>query len=416
MAERYGFFNSVNGDRIYDASDVAGFIKKFFTNGVFNNSLQVSSNDNMTVSVAIGSANIEGYSYELDEEITLDIEEADSILSRIDSVILRLDLTNRQISLMLLTGSYATNPSQPSITRSGKIYDLRLANISIPANSTRITADMISDMRFSSDCGNVTQAVLSLDTDEIFRQYDTTFKNLFEQMKNLLDSDTAGTLQNEINVLSDNINKNTEDEWEVVEILDEELEEYTQKEGYLVNEKNKEIFNGEIPKYEKKVYEKILEADTSSISIPCDILSDGGHYKLVMLGKTTTKTDLHITFNNDSSAVYYQSGINYSGTGTSSDSTLSGATAYRPARQYIYYGINFYSQGIGKLTMDIDFNENEKKPFYKWNMDRTYSGDSLLGFGNGMTGSSVGDNITSIDIATGAGSISAGTKIQLFRD
>lgn len=227
MAERYGFFNSVNGDRIYDASDVAGFIKKFFTNGVFNNSLQVSSNDNMTVSVAIGSANIEGYSYELDEEITLDVEEADSTLSRIDSVILRLDLTNRQISLMLLTGSYATNPSQPSITRSGKIYDLRLANISIPANSSRITADMISDMRFGSDCGNVTQAVLSLDTDEIFKQYDTTFRNLFEQMKNLLDSDTAGTLQNEINSLSDNIKKNIEDEWEPVEISDEELDEWT---------------------------------------------------------------------------------------------------------------------------------------------------------------------------------------------
>lgn len=27
MAQKYGFFNSVNNDRVYDASDVAGFLK-----------------------------------------------------------------------------------------------------------------------------------------------------------------------------------------------------------------------------------------------------------------------------------------------------------------------------------------------------------------------------------------------------
>lgn len=250
MAERFGFFNSVNGDRIYDAADVARFLKKFFTNGVFNNSLQVSSNDNMTVSVDVGTANIEGYSYELDEKVNLDIEEADSTLSRIDSVILRLDLTNRQIILMLLPGSYATNPSQPSIIRNSTIYDLRLSNISVPANSSRITADMIIDTRFSSDCGNVTQAVLSLSTDDIFKQYDNAFKELFEQMQNLLDTDAAGVLQNEINTLSNKINENSENEWEVSELNKEELEIYNENQNYLVNKKGKQLFNGIIPRYE----------------------------------------------------------------------------------------------------------------------------------------------------------------------
>lgn len=199
MAQKYGFFNSVNNDRVYDASDVAGFLKKFFTNGVFNNSLGVSANDNMTVSVAVGNANINGYSYENTETLVLNIDESDSELGRIDSVICRLDLTNRQITTMILEGSYSSDPSQPSITRTGTIYDLRLANISVPAGATRITTDMITDTRFGADCGNVTQAVLELDTSEIFAQYNKYFNDWFNELQDELNSNQAGHLQNELN-------------------------------------------------------------------------------------------------------------------------------------------------------------------------------------------------------------------------
>ena len=199
MAQKYGFFNSVNNDRVYDASDVARFLSKFFTNGIFNNSLAVSSNDNMTVSIATGQANINGYGYENTEILTLDIDEADSELNRIDSVIVRSDLTNRQITAMILQGQYATTPSQPSIIRSGNVYDLRLANILVNAGATRITTEDITDTRFGSDCGNVTQAVLELDTSEIFNQYETWFTEWFANLENQLDDNQAGHLQNEIN-------------------------------------------------------------------------------------------------------------------------------------------------------------------------------------------------------------------------
>lgn len=199
MAQKYGFFNSINNDRVYDASDVARFLSKFFTNGIFNNSLAVSSNDNMTVSIATGQANINGYGYENTEILTLDIDEADSELNRIDSVIVRLDLTNRQITTMILQGQYATTPSQPSIIRSGNVYDLRLANILVSASSSRITSEDITDTRFGSDCGNVTQAVLELDTSDIFAQYEAYFNEWFSELQDELDTSQAGHLQNEIN-------------------------------------------------------------------------------------------------------------------------------------------------------------------------------------------------------------------------
>lgn len=202
MAQKSGFFNSVSGDRIYDAADIAGFLHKFFTNGIFNDSLAVTSNDNMTVNVASGTANINGYSYENTAALTLDINTADNELNRIDSVVLRLDLSNRQITAIVLEGTSATTPSQPSITRTGNIYDLRLANISVPAGATRITTEQITDTRFGTDCGNVTQAVLSLDTSAIFAQYEAFFNSWFANLEDQLDDNQAGHLQNQIGTLS----------------------------------------------------------------------------------------------------------------------------------------------------------------------------------------------------------------------
>ena len=203
MAEKYGFFNSINNDRVYDASDVAGFLSKFFTNGIFNNSLSVSANDNMTVSVATGTANINGYSYENTASLTLDVNDADNTLNRIDSVILRLNLSDRNITAMILEGQTATTPSQPTLTRSGNIYDLRLANITVSAGITRITADKITDTRFTDECGNVVQAVQSLSTEDIFKQYNTWFTTWFDNVKGQLSTDVAGNLQNQIDEIND---------------------------------------------------------------------------------------------------------------------------------------------------------------------------------------------------------------------
>ena len=218
MAEKYGFFNSINNDRVYDASDVAGFLSKFFTNGIFNNSLSVSANDNMTVSVATGTANINGYSYENTASLTLDVNDADNTLNRIDSVILRLNLSDRNITAMILEGQTATTPSQPTLTRSGNIYDLRLANITVSAGITRITADKITDTRFTDECGNVVQAVQSLSTEDIFKQYNTWFTTWFDNVKGQLSTDVAGNLQNQI----DEINNKFIFDTTVIEVEEEE--------------------------------------------------------------------------------------------------------------------------------------------------------------------------------------------------
>ena len=59
--EKFSFFNDINDDRVYYAEDFARHLKKYFTNGIFNNELKVIANNDMTITIQEGDANIEGY-------------------------------------------------------------------------------------------------------------------------------------------------------------------------------------------------------------------------------------------------------------------------------------------------------------------------------------------------------------------
>lgn len=195
--EKFSFFNDVDDDRIYYAEDFARHLTKYFTNGIFNNECQVLGNTNdMSVNVSIGSANINGYRYDNDSQKKLIIDNADGVLNRIDNIVIRLDLTNRTISAQVIKGAFAEKPTAPNLVRTTTIYDLRIAKISIPAGTTEITQDLITDTRFATnDCGNVTSAVLTPDTDNIFAQYNAEFYKWFNRVKEDLTNTPVGNLQ-----------------------------------------------------------------------------------------------------------------------------------------------------------------------------------------------------------------------------
>lgn len=204
--EESGFFASINGDRKYKSDLIATFFSKLFTNGVFNNELQVQANDNMTVTLKSGTAFINGYFYNNTVDKVINISLSDTEQSRIDSIVLRFSKENRQIIADVLEGSYADNPVAPELTRNSNIYELRLCNISVNKQADSITTSMIEDCRFNStDCGQVISAVQQLDTTEIFAQYQAAFEALFEQMKGILSGDAAGELLVEINDIKSNM-------------------------------------------------------------------------------------------------------------------------------------------------------------------------------------------------------------------
>lgn len=213
--EKFSFFNDIDDDRVYFAEDFARHLAKYFTNGIFNNELQVIANNDMTVTIKEGDANIEGYRYTNTGDLTKTIDTADGALKRIDNVVIRLDLTNRLISAQIIKGTFSDSPSAPSLVRSSTIYDLKLAEIYVDNGVTSITQSAITDTRFNKNvCGNVVSTVETINTTDVYNQLYTKFEEIIQQetteftawfnrIKNQLDTDAAGHLAAEINKIVD---------------------------------------------------------------------------------------------------------------------------------------------------------------------------------------------------------------------
>ena len=72
------------------------------------------------------------------------------------------------------------------------------------------------------------------------------------QVGTLVEAKRMNNIEDGIETVTDELQKNIDDEWEVMDIPDEKIEEYTHKEGYLANKRIKTFFDGKIPHLEKK--------------------------------------------------------------------------------------------------------------------------------------------------------------------
>ena len=153
--EKSGFFNSSDGDRIYDAADFAAYFGSLVSNGVFYmaaTNLQVSPAIGLAVNVAAGSAWINGYRYENTDDLNMPLTTANGSNPRIDRIVIRLSQISRSIQLAVVAGTPAATPVAPALTRTSDVYEL--------AAATSIVANNITDTRLNTDlCGLVNSLV-----------------------------------------------------------------------------------------------------------------------------------------------------------------------------------------------------------------------------------------------------------------
>ena len=201
MAERSGFFPYVSGDSNseYNSAFLAKWVASFLSNGTYNGELAVTADANMQVKLPAGRAWINGYYYCNDGDLALAVADADGVLNRKDTVVLRWDVNNRSITVQVLKGTPASIAAAPAITRNVEQYDLKLAEISVPAGTTAITQSLITDTRLDTGvCGIVHAIVDHLDTATFYTQVQNDLANFksgsetdFSTWKNQFQSDLA---------------------------------------------------------------------------------------------------------------------------------------------------------------------------------------------------------------------------------
>lgn len=235
MAVRSGFFNSVNGDRKYNAAFFAEYFASFIGNGVFpnpSNGLQIVEGTAMQTIMKPGKGWINGYYINNDSDYVLQHDIADGVLKRIDRVVMRLNHQSRQIEIVIKKGTNASNPLAPILQRDADAYELALADVLINNGATQITQANITDLRLNKDlCGIVKGTIEEIDTTSLFNQYQSwiaqqkqlynndftnwtndkrqefndwmnteqsDFEAWLESIKDLLDTNIAANLQNQI--------------------------------------------------------------------------------------------------------------------------------------------------------------------------------------------------------------------------
>lgn len=164
--EKSGFFNSSDGDRVYDATDFAAYFGNLVSNGVFYASatnLQATPGNGLAVSVAAGSAWINGYRYENTDDLNLPFTTANGSNPRIDRIVVRFSQVSRNIQLAVVDGTPAATPAAPALTRTSDVYELGIADVLIPAAATSIATNNITDTRLNTSlCGLVNSLVTAV--------------------------------------------------------------------------------------------------------------------------------------------------------------------------------------------------------------------------------------------------------------
>lgn len=207
MAITYGFYNSMNGDRKYDAVQLSSIFDGVIRDGVFQSIggyLATKPGTGTQVIVSPGKAWFDHTWTVNDADLPLDISPSDLTLSRYDAVVLETDATKsvRENSIKVIKGTPASDPKKPTLTNEGDVHQHPLAYILVPGGSTEIQVQNIDIMVGKTECPFVTSILESVSIEALLEKWEGEFRVWFDDLQEQMSGDVATNLQNQINKIN----------------------------------------------------------------------------------------------------------------------------------------------------------------------------------------------------------------------
>ena len=201
MSLTYGFYNSQNGDRRYDAEQMSGIFDGIITDGIFESigdKFMVTAGSGMTVNVGEGRAWF-NHTWTLnDTKMSVTIPTSELTLKRIDTIVIDINRVSRINSIVVVKGAPASNPVAPTLTKDDGTghYQYPLCDVLVAAGATAITQADITN-RVGVDYPFVTAATKHITANELVAQWESEFNAWIASLKGLLSGDAAGNLANQ---------------------------------------------------------------------------------------------------------------------------------------------------------------------------------------------------------------------------
>lgn len=225
MALTYGFYNSRNGDRKYNAMTMSAIFDGIINDGVFQSigtCFKPVPSTGLSVNVGIGRAWFDHTWTYNDSPMNLTFIQSDMINARIDAIVLEVNSEDsvRANSIKVIIGTPAASPQKPQLTTSATVNQYPIAYVTIPANATSIIDDNIEYVVGQSPCPFVTAILETVDITDLITQWKSQFQTWmndekddfdawYETIKGILGEDEAGNLLNLIQENTAAIETNT---------------------------------------------------------------------------------------------------------------------------------------------------------------------------------------------------------------
>jgi hypothetical protein len=164
MTLTFGFYNSLDNDRAYDAVELSSIFDGVITDGIFPSIatyLRVTATSGMVVSVGIGRAWFNHTWTKNDTALLLVVEASEPILNRIDAVVLEVNADNdvRANDIKIIKGTPGVTPVNPTLINTLTVHQHPLAYIYVAANVASIVQGNITDKVGTVDCPWVTTVI-----------------------------------------------------------------------------------------------------------------------------------------------------------------------------------------------------------------------------------------------------------------
>lgn len=176
MSVSSGFFNSLNGDRKYNAAQMSAIFDGLIIDGVFasiGTAFAVKAAGGLTVNVGIGKAWFDHTWTVNDSILPMTAPEAEVLLDRIDAVVLEVNGTEsvRENTIKFVKGNPSSAPSRPTLTNEGNVHQYPLCYIYRKYGTAIINQADITPMVGTESTPFVTGILQTISLDELLGKW-----------------------------------------------------------------------------------------------------------------------------------------------------------------------------------------------------------------------------------------------------
>lgn len=186
MSFASGFFNSVDHDRLYDATDISRLFDGLIRDGIFasiGDCLVVKQSNQMNVTVGTGRAWFNHtWSYN-DALYPVTIPPSEILMDRIDAVVLEINSVEsvRANSIKLIKGTPSSTPAKPSLTNTKEVHQYPLAYVTVGKEVTSIRQADIENCVGTSVCPFVTGILEVISIEQLIPQWKDILNRFVEE-------------------------------------------------------------------------------------------------------------------------------------------------------------------------------------------------------------------------------------------